>query len=250
MTGKVVLVTNDDGVDSAGLAVLARAVRRHPLFASDITIVAAPSKNMSGTSAAIGPGDINARFRKVRQEDGLIFYCVEGPPAVAVLAAAEGHFGAPLRFVASGINRGLNLGWGVLHSGTVGAALTAQNLGVPALAVSAEPTASAAELDATARLGVSVVDDLLTQAQEDCVLVANVNVASGTGHLPLANAELARSVGVTATASGPEVPDEIPIRANVMRTTDEGTDAALAPTRPTVTYLQGLWVTAIGTPVG
>jgi hypothetical protein len=46
------------------------------------------------------------------------------------------------------------------------------------------------------------------------------------------------------------VPDEIPIRANVMRTTDEGTDEAMAPHRPTVTYLQGLRVTEVGAPVG
>jgi 5'-nucleotidase len=202
---------------------------------------------MSGTSAAIGPGDINVRFRHVRAEDGAAFYCMEGPPAVAVLAAAEGHFGAPLRFVASGINRGLNLGWGVLHSGTVGAALAAQNLGIPALAVSAEPSASGVELERAAGLGVGVIDELLAQARDECVLVANVNVANGTSHRQLAVAHLARSVGVTTTARGPEVPDQIPIRANVMRTTDEGTDAALAPHRPTVTYLQGL---RVSTPTG
>lgn len=57
-------------------------------------------------------------------------------PALAVLTA--GLSGPLVRpdVVLSGVDLGLNLGVAVLYSGTVGAALTALNLGLPAVAVS------------------------------------------------------------------------------------------------------------------
>ena len=63
---------------------------------------------------------------------------IERPPATAVYLACLGAFGARPDVVASGINPGANTGHLILHSGTVGAALTAAGLGVPALAVSIE----------------------------------------------------------------------------------------------------------------
>jgi len=53
-----------------------------------------------------------------------------------VFAAHLGGFGDPPELVVSGINPGTNTGRAVLHSGTVGAALTAANLGLSGLAVS------------------------------------------------------------------------------------------------------------------
>jgi 5'-nucleotidase len=63
---------------------------------------------------------------------------VHGAPAFIVRAALYGAFGAPPDLVLSGINRGPNTGKAVLHSGTVGAALTAATFGRRALAISAE----------------------------------------------------------------------------------------------------------------
>ena len=63
---------------------------------------------------------------------------IDGPPGLAVIAAMFGAFGDPPELVVSGINSGLNTGPLVLHSGTVGAALTAQNFGASAIAVSLE----------------------------------------------------------------------------------------------------------------
>ena len=56
------------------------------------------------------------------------------------MAARLGAFGDPPDIVVSGINTGLNTGHSILHSGTVGAVLTAQNFGGSGLAVSIEPT--------------------------------------------------------------------------------------------------------------
>ena len=61
-------------------------------------------------------------------------FAAEAAPAFIVRAALTGAFGERPDIVLSGINRGPNTGHAVLHSGTVGAALTASTFGLPALA--------------------------------------------------------------------------------------------------------------------
>jgi 5'-nucleotidase len=131
-----VLVTNDDGVGSPGLAALAAALadEGHEL------LIAAPLEDCSGSSSAIGP---------IAQSQGISYESVslpgtphlealgvDGPPALIVLLARLGGFGQPPELVVSGINPGHNTGRSTLHSGTVGAALTAANFGISGLAVS------------------------------------------------------------------------------------------------------------------
>jgi 5'-nucleotidase len=131
-----VLVTNDDGVLAPGIAPLAAAV----VAAGHDVVVAAPQEDMSGSSAAIGrmhaDETIDVEPVDLPGLDGVPCYGVLGPPALAVMAARLGGFGEPPAVVVSGINPGPNTGRAVLHSGTVGAALTAANFGVSGLAVS------------------------------------------------------------------------------------------------------------------
>jgi 5'-nucleotidase len=131
-----VLVTNDDGVSSVGLHALARALVHSGL---DV-VVAAPDREQSGTSASIGQVNIDRPIDATPVElpglDGVEAYAVGGPPGLCVLAARLGGFGPAPDLVVSGINPGCNAGRAVLHSGTVGAALTAANFGVSGLAVS------------------------------------------------------------------------------------------------------------------
>jgi 5'-nucleotidase len=135
-----VLVTNDDGVESRGLHVLARALVDTGL---DV-IVAAPDRDMSGSAAAIGQihidQEIEAEPIELPDLAGVVAYAVDGPPGLCVLAARLGGFGQPPDLVVSGINPGCNTGRAILHSGTVGAALTAANLGARGLAVSIDVT--------------------------------------------------------------------------------------------------------------
>jgi 5'-nucleotidase len=133
-----VLVTNDDGIDAEGIAVLTRVVAD----AGYDVVVVAPERNMSGMSAALGPVELGAG-RDVERVDvaatqvaGCPGWAVAAPPSLGVFAAAQGGFGPPPELVVSGINAGLNTGRSVLHSGTVGAALTAATFGIPAMAVS------------------------------------------------------------------------------------------------------------------
>ncbi|WP_328453633.1 5'/3'-nucleotidase SurE [Amycolatopsis sp. NBC_00438] len=132
-----ILVTNDDGVESPGLHALARGARAHGW---DV-VVAAPAQEASGTSAGLtaAAGDtrrVAVERRDVPGLDGVPVHAVAAHPGLIALLAAQGAFGDPPDVVLSGINLGANTGRAVLHSGTVGAALTASLHGARALAVS------------------------------------------------------------------------------------------------------------------
>jgi 5'-nucleotidase len=130
------LITNDDGVNSDGLRTLAALA----VDAGLDVIVAAPMENCSGASSSISAVETGGRFVVERRHwagfDDIEIYGVDGLPAFIALTAARGAFGQPPDLVLSGINRGPNTGYAILHSGTVGAALTASTHGCRAMAVS------------------------------------------------------------------------------------------------------------------
>jgi len=131
-----VLITNDDGIDSPGLAALARGAVAHGWT----TVVAAPARESSGTSAGLTAAEDDRRVQVERRElpglPDVPGYAVAAHPAFIALVASQGAFGDPPDIVLSGVNRGANVGRAVLHSGTVGAALTAAINGARAMAVS------------------------------------------------------------------------------------------------------------------
>src|SRR3954449_721262 len=127
-----ILVTNDDGVDCVGIHVLARR-----LGALGDVVVAAPDREYSGAGAALGTLHlIRPEVRRVTIDGVPEAWSVTGPPALCVMFARLGVFGAPFDLVVSGINPGANSGRAIYHSGTVGAALTARNGGVSGVAIS------------------------------------------------------------------------------------------------------------------
>ena len=132
-----VLITNDDGVRSPGIAALAEAT----VSVGHDAVVAAPLVDHSGFGTALGPLHLDGRVAYERVGigvDAVPAFGVDGPPALAVLCGVLGGFGDRPDLVLSGVNAGANTGRAVLHSGTVGAAMTAAQLGVPAVAVSLE----------------------------------------------------------------------------------------------------------------
>jgi 5'-nucleotidase len=127
-----ILVTNDDGIDSEGLHVLARAITAH----GDVTVVA-PDDEYSGASAALGAlHRIQPEVHQMQITGVPEAWSVTGPPALCVMFARLGAFGPPFDLVVSGINPGVNVGRSIYHSGTVGAALTARAGGITGVAVS------------------------------------------------------------------------------------------------------------------
>ena len=130
------LITNDDGIDSRGVSELAGVAARAGL---DV-VVAAPHEERSGASASLGAmrkdGKVLFEERQLEKLDGVKALAVEATPAFITWAAVRGGFGPAPDVVLSGINKGPNAGHAILHSGTVGAALTAHAHGLDALAVS------------------------------------------------------------------------------------------------------------------
>lgn len=131
----LVLVTNDDGIDSPGIIALAKA-----LAADYEVLLVAPDDDMSGTGTGIGRFDAKVGVDLTRVEidgaDGIEAFTISGSPGLAVMSACLGAFGPIPDLVASGINAGINTGHSVIHSGTVGGALTARTFGSRGLAVS------------------------------------------------------------------------------------------------------------------
>lgn len=131
------LVTNDDGVDSPGLAHLGRALAEVGLE----VVVAAPLTEASGAGAGVGPlhtMDEGIHVAELERPglEGIETLGVDALPALIVIAGCLGAFGPPPDLVVTGINPGRNVGRAVLHSGTVGAALTAVHFNKRGLAMS------------------------------------------------------------------------------------------------------------------
>ena len=125
-----ILLTNDDGIDAPGLAVLAEIALE---FAQEVWVVA-PEHDQSGTGQSISlHNPLRCTPRGVRR------WAVNGTPGDCV-ALALGHLmlDAPPSLVLSGINAGANLGDDVNMSGTAGATFAALMLGVPAIGISQE----------------------------------------------------------------------------------------------------------------
>jgi 5'-nucleotidase len=123
-----VLLTNDDGIDAPGLAILEEVAAT---LAREVWIVA-PEHDQSGTSHSIS---LHAPIRFSRK--GPQRFGVTGTPGDCVVMAVQ-HLMAetPPALVLSGINRGANLGVETVFSGTVGAAMTGMLLGIPSIALS------------------------------------------------------------------------------------------------------------------
>lgn len=158
--GSRVLVTNDDGVGSEGLWALARSV----VSAGHDAVVVAPMVDMTGMGAALGGelGGGELRYRPVERGDlgDTPCFAVDGPPALCVVLTQLGAFGDPVSVVASGVNPGANCGRATLHSGTVGAAMTAANNGAHGIAVSQDHNGSDFHWDTATHLVPELIERL------------------------------------------------------------------------------------------
>ncbi|MCA9519366.1 MAG: 5'/3'-nucleotidase SurE [Myxococcales bacterium] len=121
-----ILVTNDDGIQAAGIRALETAARRF----GDVTVVA-PANEQSSIGHAIS---LRSPLRVQRLDER--HYAVVGTPTDCVYLAMHRIYSEPPQLVLSGINHGANLGDDVTYSGTVGAAIEGLIQGVPSIAFS------------------------------------------------------------------------------------------------------------------
>ena len=125
-----ILLCNDDGYQALGIQTLARSLRA----AGHETIIVAPSEERSGQSHAM------TFFRPVlARQVNTDTWSIYGTPADCAAIALQNLLAeTPPDLVVSGINHGLNVGWDVNYSGTVGAATEASLLGFKSIAVSVD----------------------------------------------------------------------------------------------------------------
>jgi 5'-nucleotidase len=174
-----ILVTNDDGVSAPGLAALTRALVawNESSHHGHQIVVAAPSSNYSGAGAAVGSVTdhtvIGYQRAVVAGAESVEAYGLDASPALSVIAGALGAMGPKPDLVLSGINHGVNVGRSILHSGTVGAALTASQLGISALAVSLRAGATPDPWESAADLAIALIEPLC-EAPTRTVLNLNV----------------------------------------------------------------------------
>jgi 5'-nucleotidase len=135
MKSPQILLTNDDGIPSPGLWAAAKA-----LSSLGFVHVAAPREQFSGAGRSLPnttDGIINPQTMEVNGNSWQV-YSVGGTPAQVVLHAVLEILPERPALVVSGINYGENPGVSITSSGTVGAALEAAAMHIPALAVSLE----------------------------------------------------------------------------------------------------------------
>lgn len=139
-------------------------------------VVVAPETEQSATSHSLS---LHRPLRLRRVEPAL--FALDGTPADCVYVALNGRSGAlPRRpdLVVSGLNHGVNLGYDVFYSGTVGAAREAALRGVKGLATSADTRASR---PAACALALEVARAVLALPRQPVAPLFNLNVPPGEG---------------------------------------------------------------------
>jgi 5'-nucleotidase len=159
------LISNDDGIYSPGLAALATVARRF----GDVRVVA-PDVEQSSASHAITASK-PLTYRPTRIIEGIEAYRVNGTPADCVALGV--HHWEKVDVVLSGINLGPNLGNALWHSGTLAAAKQAALLGVRGIALSTPVEGDDPDMSALEPFVARVLEDLLARSELPLV---NVNL--------------------------------------------------------------------------
>lgn len=141
MNKPLILITNDDGIDSLGLAAAARGAMR----VGDV-IIAAPNAQQTAMGRAYPPREDLGIIDIIEIDIGIGHpveaYAVHGSPGYAaaygIAEIAPKLRGRKPDITVSGINIGANCGSSITSSGTIGAALESVDMKVPALAMSLE----------------------------------------------------------------------------------------------------------------
>lgn len=127
---RLILVTNDDGIEAKGLKALIEAVEPYGTL-----VVVAPSVSKSGMSHAI---TVNKPLHYKHIKNGSIhqYYACEGTPVDCVKIAKTLILDKRPDLIVSGINHGSNASTSIFYSGTMAAALEGGIVGIPAIGFS------------------------------------------------------------------------------------------------------------------
>jgi 5'-nucleotidase len=164
-----ILVTNDDGVHSPGIRLLADT-----LAPFGEVIVVAPIQEASAIGHAL-------TLRRPLRIDTIApnIYAIDGTPTDCVNIAITHILKGKPDLIVSGINKGWNLGDDVTYSGTVSGALEGALLGIPSIAVSTERVRDEYEFGPASRAAALVAAAVLERGLPKFTLL-NVNVPMGS----------------------------------------------------------------------
>ncbi|MDT0167344.1 5'/3'-nucleotidase SurE [Actinotalea sp. AC32] len=222
------LVTNDDGIGSRGLSVLAQV----GLDAGYEVLVVAPTTEYSGASASLFGATEDGRLATERLAppdlpDGVESLAVGAAPGLIAFLAAHEAFGPRPDVVLSGVNRGPNTGHAVIHSGTVGAAMSSVTHGIHGMAVSLDAS-DPRHWDTAGLVAAHGLRWLVTRPAEDGVLNLNVPDLPAAEVRGLRKAPLARFGAVEARVDALDEPGALQVSyAEIDRSRDAASDAGL-----------------------
>ena len=168
----LILISNDDGIQSKGLKELTEVMR---LFGEILVI--APEVPMSGMSGAITV-DKPLRIEKVSEENGYKAYQCSGTPVDCIKLGFNQLTDRPPNFVVSGINHGANSSISVVYSGTMGAAIEGCLHGVPSIGFSLCDYAADADFS-KAKMTVARVFQSVFEQGLPLFTCLNVNIPKG-----------------------------------------------------------------------
>ncbi len=146
-----ILVTNDDGIGAAGIKALAAALQE----LGNVTVVA-PDRERSAVGHSL---TLHSPLRVFELREG--WYAVDGTPTDCVNMGIHSLLPTPPDLVVSGVNHGGNMGDDVTYSGTVAAAMEANLMGIPSLAVSLATYGPSDHFSDAARVAVQVCRTML-----------------------------------------------------------------------------------------
>jgi 5'-nucleotidase len=163
-----ILVSNDDGIYSPGLAALADVASRF----GDVRVVAPDVEQSSMSHAITSSRPLSYRRTPITRFEGKYeAYRVNGTPADCVALGV--HNWDDIKVVLSGVNLGTNLGSAVWHSGTLAAAKQAALLGLRGIAFSTPTTETEPDFPTLMPWIEKTLEMLLTQKS---LPLLNVNI--------------------------------------------------------------------------
>ena len=178
-----ILVSNDDGYDAPGIAILADALRSQH---HKVTVVA-PKDNKSGCGMGLS---LRREVSVERVNDAS--FVVDGTPADCVYIGLHNLVAEPVDLVVSGINNGPNLADDIFYSGTFAAAMEGRRLSMPSIALSINER-NVQHYETAAYIAVQMSNALPLLNYRSLLSVLNVNLAD----IPVADLR-----GFKATVSG------------------------------------------------
>ncbi len=160
----IILVTNDDGIQSKGIIALEKALRE---IGSVYTV--APDVEQSAVAHSFTLHR-PLRVAKIKKN----FYAVDGTPADCIHLGVNTILPERPRLIVSGINKGGNLGDDIIYSGTVSAAFEGTLLGIPSFAISLV-SSSHFKFDVAARFAVRMARRIIERGLPKNTFL-NINV--------------------------------------------------------------------------